>query len=202
MLGKCFFIICVVSVICAAATGNLSQLSNAVIDGASSSVELTLALAGNMCLWCGIMEVLRRAGAVEKLSLLLSPILRHVFPHSWKNNVAKGEITAAISANMLGIGNAATPFAIDAMRKMQENNPDKDTATDDMVTLAVLGTSSVNILPTTLVALRRSVGSAAPFRIILPIWICSSACAVFGMTLSRTLAKCKKSISKSQLRKE
>ena len=188
MLGKCFFVICAISVICAAVTGNLSELSNAVIDGASASVDLTLALAGNMCLWCGIMEVLRTTGAIEKFSRLLSPVLRHVFPDAWKTGIAREEITAAISANILGIGNAATPFAIDAMGKMQDRNPDKSIATDDMVTLAVLGTSSVNLLPTTLVALRRSAGSAAPFRIILPIWICSFVCAVFGVILSRLFA--------------
>lgn len=189
MLGKCFFILCALSVICAAFTGNVTELSNAVIDGAAASVQLTLTLAGNMCLWCGIMEVLRQAGAIEKLSRILSPILRHVFPNAWRTDCAKEEITAALSANMLGIGNAATPFAVEAMAKMQEQNTDKDNATDDMVTLSVLGASSVNLLPTTLVALRRSAGSTAPFRIILPVWICSAACAVFGVILSRSAAK-------------
>lgn len=191
MLGKCFFVICVISVICAMFTGNLTELSNAVLDGASASVDLTLTLAGNMCLWCGIMEILRAAGAIEKLSRALSPVLRHVFPNAWSTDRAKQEITATLSANMLGIGNAATPFAIEAMKKMQEQNSDKDNATDDMVTLAVLGASSVNLLPTTLVALRRSAGSAAPFKIILPVWICSTACAVFGVILSRAAAKIK-----------
>ncbi|MBR4881736.1 MAG: spore maturation protein A, partial [Clostridia bacterium] len=111
MLGKCFFIICVISVVCAVITGNLPNLSNAVIDGATASVELTLTLAGNMCLWCGIMEVLRSAGAIEKFSRILSPILRHVFPSAWQTGIAREEITASISANILGIGNAATPFA-------------------------------------------------------------------------------------------
>lgn len=192
MLGKCFFILCLISVICAPFTGNLSELSNAVVDGAAASVELTLTLAGNMCLWCGIMEVLRQAGAIEKLSRILSPILRLVFPKSWKTGCAKEEITAAISANMLGIGNAATPFALEAMNKMQTENPDRSVATDDMVTLAVLGTSSVNLLPTTLVALRRSAGSVSPFRIIVPIWICSAACALFGVILSRAAAGLKR----------
>lgn len=189
MLGKCFFVLCVISVMCATFTGNITEMSNAVIDGASASVQLTLTLAGNMCLWCGIMEVLRLAGAIEKLSVILSPILRHVFPNAWSTGCAKQEITAALSANMLGIGNAATPFAVEAMSKMQDQNSDKDVATDDMVTLSVLGASSVNLLPTTLVALRRSAGSAVPFRIILPVWICSAACAVFGIILSRTAAK-------------
>lgn len=189
MLGKCFFVICMISLVCAAITGNLTGLSNAVIDGAAASVELTLSLAGNMCLWCGVMEVLRAAGAINKLSRILSPVLRMVFPNAWKNDCGKAEITAALSANMLGIGNAATPFAIEAMGKMQERNPHPDFATDDMVTLAILGASSVNLLPTTLVALRRSAGSVAPFRIILPVWICSAACAVFGVMLSRIAAK-------------
>ena len=189
MLGKCFFVLCIISLISSVFTGNITELSNAVIDGASASIQLTLTLAGNMCLWCGIMEILRQAGAIEKLSVILSPILRVVFPNAWKTGFAKQEITATLSANMLGIGNAATPFAIEAMAKMQEQNPDKNSATDDMVTLAVLGASSVNLLPTTLVALRRSAGSSMPFNVILPIWICSSACAVFGIILSRTVAK-------------
>lgn len=192
MLGKCFFVLCFLSFICAAFTGNLTELSNAVLDGAAASVELTLTLAGNMCLWCGIMEVFRKAGAIEKLSKLLSPVLRHVFPDSWRTGCAKEEITATLSANMLGIGNAATPFAVAAMTKMQEQNSQKETATNDMVTLAVLGSSSVNLLPTTLIALRRSAGSAAPFRVILPIWICSSACALFGVILSKVTASLKK----------
>lgn len=188
MLGKCFFVLCITSVICAVFTGNITELSNAIIDGASASVDLTLTLMGNMCLWCGIMEVLRKAGAIEKLSRVLSPILKRIFPDAWANDCATEEITAAISANMLGIGNAATPFALEAMGKLQENNPDKAVATEDMITLAVLGTSSMNLLPTTLVALRRSAGSATPFKIIIPIWICSAACALFGIILSRATA--------------
>ena len=188
MLGKCFFVLCAAAVICSLFTGNITQLSNAVIDGAAASVDLTITLAGNMCLWCGIMEVLRKAGAIEKLSKILSPILKRVFPNAWKNGCAKEEITAAISANMLGIGNAATPFALEAMNKLQEQNPNKSTATPDMITLAVLGTSSVNLLPTTLIALRRSAGSAFPFSIIIPIWLCSAMCAIFGVILSRASA--------------
>ena len=188
MLGKCFFVLCAAAVICSLFTGNITQLSNAVIDGAAASVDLTITLAGNMCLWCGIMEILRKAGAIEKLSKILSPILKKVFPNAWKNGCAKEEITAAISANMLGIGNAATPFALEAMNKLQEQNPDKSTATPDMITLAVLGTSSVNLLPTTLIALRRNAGSASPFSIIIPIWLCSAMCAIFGIILSRVSA--------------
>ena len=84
MLGKCFFIMCLASVFCAVYNGSFTDISNAVIDGAAASVDLTLALAGNMCLWCGIMEVLRKAGIIGKFSKILSPLLRHVFPDAWK----------------------------------------------------------------------------------------------------------------------
>jgi len=187
MLGKCFFILCAVSIMCGVMTGNMAEVSNAVVDGAAASVTLTLTLVGNMCLWCGILEVLRLGGLVEKLSRLLSPMLRIVFPDAWKRGVAKEEITAALSANMLGMGNAATPFAIEAMKKLKSANAEKGTATNDMVTLAVLGTSSVNLLPTTLVALRRSSGAASPFDIIPPVWICSALCSVFGVILCRAV---------------
>lgn len=185
MMEKCFFILVSISVIFATLTGNLQEVSNAVVDGASKAITLLLSLAGAMCLWSGIMEVLREAGAVQKLSRILSPILRRVFPETWESGEGSEEICAALSANILGIGNAATPLALSAMEKMQAANPNKERATDDMVTFAILGASSLDLLPTTLITLRRAAGSAAPYKIILPVWICSAACAVTGVILSK-----------------
>lgn len=189
MIGKCFFVLCALSLVIGLFCGNITEVSNAALDGAAAAVELTLTLVGNMCLWCGIMEVLRRAGAIRALSRVLSPVLKHVFPDAWKNGTATDEMTSALCANMLGIANAATPLALGAMAKLEAENPTPERATDDMVTFAVLGTSSVNLLPTTLVALRRSAGSAEPFRIIVPVWICSAVCAAIGVMLSRIAAK-------------
>lgn len=185
MMEKCFFVLVSISVVFAILTGNLQDVSNAVVDGASKAITLLLSLAGAMCLWSGIMEVLREAGAVQKLSRILSPILRRVFPETWKSGQGSEEICAALSANILGIGNAATPLALSAMEKMQAANPNKERATDDMVTFAILGASSLDLLPTTLITLRRAAGSAAPYKIILPVWICSAACAVTGVLLSK-----------------
>lgn len=189
MIGKCFFVLCALSLVFGAACGNITEVSNAALDGAAASVELTLTLVGNMCLWCGIMEVLRRAGAIRLLSRMLSPLLRRIFPDAWRKGTASDEMTTALCANMLGIANAATPLALEAMAKLDAENSVPERATDDMVTFAVLGASSVNLLPTTLVALRRSAGSAAPFRIIVPIWICSATCAALGVILSKLSAK-------------
>lgn len=188
MLGKCFGVICIVSVLFAAVTGNLSHLSNAVIDGAARAVEVTMSLLGIMCLWCGVMRVLSDAGLIRKLSKLLSPVIRLAFPESSRTGIAIEEITASVSANILGVGNAATPLAIKAMEKMESVNPTPDVASDDMITLAVLGCSSIDIMPTTLIAIRRASESPEPYKIIVPIWICSVLCAFLSVFLSRTLS--------------
>ncbi len=195
MMEKCFFVLVSISVVFAILTGNLQDVSNAVVDGASKAITLLLSLAGAMCLWSGIMEVLREAGAVQKLSRILSPILRRVFPETWKSGQGSEEICAALSANILGIGNAATPLALSAMEKMQAANPNKERATDDMVTFAILGASSLDLLPTTLITLRRAAGSAAPYKIILPVWICSAACAVTGVLLSKLCIRLTRKVS-------
>lgn len=201
MMEKCFFVLVSISIIFAVSTGNLQEVSNAVVDGASKAISLIISLAGAMCLWSGIMEVLREAGAVQKLSKILSPILRRVFPETWKSGKGSEELCAALSANILGIGNAATPLALSAMEKMQQANPNKERATDDMVTFAILGASSLDLLPTTLIALRRAAGSSAPYKIILPVWICSATCAVAGVLLSKLCAAFARKYRKKQNRK-
>ena len=185
MMEKCFFLLVSISVAFGAATGRMQAVSNAVVDGAAKSVTLVLGLLGAMCLWSGVMEVLREAGAIQRLSRLLSPVLRHVFPNTWKSGEGREEVCAALAANILGIGNAATPLALSAMERMQTANPQPQRATDDMVTFAVLGVFPLSFLPTTIIALRRAAGSSAPYRILLPVWVCSFCCACVGVLLCR-----------------
>ncbi len=189
MLGICFFVLIAVSVVAAIPTGNFGALSNAIVDGAAQAVTLTLSLAGMMTLWCGVMRVLTEAGVIARLSRVLAPVLRLVFPDAWRSGRACEEITASVSANILGIGNAATPLALTAMAKLQEGNPAPDTATDDMITLSVLATAPPALLPTTLIALRRAAGSVRPYAIVVPVWITSAACALFGIVLCRLFAR-------------
>jgi len=183
MIGKICGIIYVLSFLFGCLTGNIDQLGGAVIDGASNAVTLTLELMGMMCLWSGVMRVAEVSGVVEKMSKLMSPILRVLFPDACKKNNGLGEIAASISANVFGIGNAATPLAVCAMEKLQENNDNKDVASNDMIMFAVLGTASFDIFPTTLIALRRAVNSQNPFEIIVPVWICSFFTAAVGVLL-------------------
>lgn len=188
MIGKCFAVFCSVSVIYSIFTNNLSALSDAIFDGASKSVSLSVSLLGVMCLWGGVMSLLKSAGMIEKLSRLLRPILRYAFPTAFKTGVGAEEITANVSANLFGIGNAATPLAISAMKKMQENNPAPNVASDDMITLAVLNSSSLDLFPMTLIALRRAAGAADPYSIIVPIWITSFLSSVLAVVLCRIFA--------------
>ena len=192
MLGKIFGTLCIISVIGGIILGNGADLGVAVLDGASSAVALTISLCGIMSLWCGIMRVFQGAGLIGKLSKLLSPLLKIFFPDAYKSGEGIGEISANISANLLGIGNAATPFALKAMEKLQKINKKRDTASADMITLAVLNTASVNIIPTTIIALRRAAGSADPYSIIIPIWISSLACSALALLLC-TATRYKKS---------
>ncbi len=185
MLGKCFFIICIISAIASVCMGNVSALSDAVLEGAARGVALTLSMAGMMCLWCGIMEVFKQAGALEKLSRLLSPLLKRIFPRAFSTGIGKDEIIAAVSANMLGISSAATPFALKAMEKLDAVNDAPHLASDDMVTLAVLGCSSISLFPTTVITLRHSAGAAAPYSVVVPIWICSALCTASALLLCR-----------------
>lgn len=187
MVGVCFGSLVIISILCGILTGNSASLCTAALDGAGRAVELTLSLLGMMCLWNGIMEVLKDSGAVGVLSKIFSPLTRLMFPRAAKTGNGIREITAAMCANMLGIGNAATPLAISAMKALAADNPASDTATDDMVTFTVLGTCSIDLVPTTIIAMRHSAGSAAPYSVIPAVFVTSAVCAVFGVTLSRLL---------------
>ena len=189
MLGKVFGVMCLISLSFGMINGRLGELSSAVFDGADSAISLTISLCSTICLWCGIMNVLRSVGAIKLLARLISPLLRVFFPDAYKSGEGKEEIAASIGANLIGIGNAATPLALSAIKKMHADSikrgEKKDTASRDIITLAVLNTASANLLPTTILALRRAAGSENPFSVVAPIWICSLSCAALALILTR-----------------
>ena len=192
MIGKIFGILCIVSFVFGLYSGNIEEMGNAIIESASSAVELTVSLIGIMCLWNGVMSVAKECGFIDKMARVMSPVLRFLFPDAYEKKNGIGEIAASISANIFGIGNAATPLALKAMEKMQENNRDKTTATDDMIMFTVLGTASFDFFPTTLIALRKAAGSANAFEIIVPVWISSFLTAAFAVLLVKTYIRIKK----------
>lgn len=187
MIGKYIFVIILLSFTFAVTGGRMVSLSSAVLSGAAGAVELVISLTGMMCLWCGILEVLRDAGAIKKLSKLLSPFMRFAFP-SVHGKKTEETVCAAIAANILGIGNAATPLAVRAMNELDLMNPEPARASQDMICFAVLGTAPFSLMPTTVVTLLASFGHASPFSVIPPVWISSAVTFLFALLLCRALS--------------
>ena len=187
MLGKIFGTFCALSLLFGALCGKLPEVASAIPDGASKAIEVTLTLLGMMCLWSGVMQVLTDAGIVKKIARIFAPFLRHVFPKAYQTDEGYEEICATLSANFLGIGNAATPFALCAMKKMQQHNPCQNVADNEQITLAVLSTASLTLVPANLLALRRTAGSQNPFSIMIPVWITSMLCVSFALFLTSFL---------------
>lgn len=202
MLGKVFGLMCGIAFVFSFTNGSTGALCTAITDGASSAVTLTLSLIGSMCLWCGIMSVLKKSGAVSFLTKPLMPIIKFFFPSAGSGK-GREEISASMAANLLGMGNAATPLALAAMKKLCETHTEgggsRAIPSSDMISLAVLNTAAANLLPTTIVALRTAAGSDDPFSVVLPIWIVSFSCALFSLILTKALGACdKKSGRKKQ----
>ncbi len=177
----------VLSVICSIFLGNTQDLSKALIDSGASSIKLILTMAGIMCLWSGIMNIAIESGFTNLLSRLFAPLLKPLFPRLRRESDAFKSISMNISANLLGLGNVATPFGLKAMEQLNTLNANSTTASNEMVVFVVMNTASLQLLPTTLASLRGAYGSNAPFEIIVPVWI-SSACALFvGLLIACTL---------------
>ena len=187
MLGKIFGVFCTLSLLFGLLCGRLPEVAASVPDGAQRAVDVTLTLLGMMCLWGGVMQVLLDAGIMKKIARIFAPFLRRVFPKAYQSGEGYEEICATLSANFLGVGNAATPFAVAAMQQLQRHNPHPEKADDEEITLAVLSTASLTLVPANLLALRRAAGSAAPFAIMIPVWITSLCCAAFSLFLTSFL---------------
>ncbi len=174
MLNFIWFGMIALSVVCALANGRMGELSAAVMDGSGQAVELSIFLLGSMCAWLGFLKIAERSGLTDLLAQALSPVIDRLFPEYRQEPEIKGKICMNISANFLGLGNAATPLGLAAMQSMAEKNGG-DTPTKGMVLFVVLNTASLQLLPVNMAAMRSSCGSAAPFGVLPQIWITSLA---------------------------
>lgn len=170
-----------ISVIYGLFSGNISAVGTAAMDGAASAVTLCISMAGVICLWSGVMEVMRRGGLSRKLAVLLRPILRRLFKGSANNDAAMEAVSANVSANLLGLGNAATPLGIKAASEMKTG----DTANDDLCTFVVLNTASIQLIPATVAGIRAAAGAENPFSILPAVWITSIASVTVGLIAAK-----------------
>lgn len=180
--------IILVSVIFAALLGNGSALSAAVTRGAQAGITLAVSLAGSICLWTGVGKLMEKIGVTEKLSRFLRPLLHRLFPSTKVDTALAGALSANICANFLGLGNAATPMGIRAVRLMQDpGHPDM--ASHEMCRLIVLNTASIQLIPANVAAVRAGLGCAAPFDILPAVWITSLCSATMGLLAAFAFGK-------------
>ncbi len=168
-------------------TGNISAVGTAAMEGASAAVDLCLGMLGAMCLWMGIMEIMQRAGLSQGLSRLFRPFLRRLLPRASRDTETLAAVSANLSANFLGLGNAATPLGIRAARRMARGT--EGVASDELCRLVVLNTASIQLLPTTIASVRTACGCATPFDILPAVWISSVVSVSAGLAMAWLLGK-------------
>ncbi|MBQ3264488.1 MAG: spore maturation protein A [Ruminococcus sp.] len=161
-------------------SAGLPELSAGILDSAGAAVQLLISISGMLIMWSGFMRIAKDSGLIEKLSRLFAPLLRRLYPDIAPESDAFRCISMNISANLLGLGNAATPLGLSAIRQMRAQSG-SDTATDSMVTFVIMNTASIQLIPTTVAALRKSFGSQQPFDILLCVWLTSAVALTAGL---------------------
>ena len=189
MLNIIWPIFIIISYLYAIFVGNVSNINNSIFESCKSAVDLSITILCTMCLWTGIMNIAKKTTLMSKLANALKPIMKILFPDISVEEEAYGEISMNMVANILGLGNAATPLGLKAMKTLQKKNPQKDTLTNSMAMFIIINTASIQIIPTTVIAIRTSLGSNNPTAIILPVWIATMGAAVVGVTTAKLLMK-------------
>ena len=177
----------VLSLLFGLATGRLDAVAAAALEGAGSAVDLSIAMAGTLCLWSGVMEILNVCGLSAGLARAFRPLLRRLLPRASRDPETLAAISANVSANLLGLGNAATPLGIQAARRMAQGCD--GVASDELCLLVVLNTASIQLLPATIASLRAAAGSQTPFDILPAVWLSSAASVAAGLTAARLLSR-------------
>lgn len=177
-----------ISLLFAIFTGRGSEIAAAIPEGAHSAVVLSISMAGSLCLWTGIGSLMDRAGLTNILSTLLRPILKRLFPSTKGNEMLSNRLSSNICANLLGLGNAATPMGIQAAQLLTSEQS-SGYATDELCRLVVLNTASIQLIPSTVAAIRAGLGAPAPFDILPAVWVTSFASASAGLLAACLLGK-------------
>ena len=188
LLSYVWIIMVILSIFCSILTGRTAQTGSAALIGAQNGVTLALSLCGSLCLWSGFAKLTEKSGLARRFSALLRPLLSRLFPKASRDPSALQDLCGNLTANFLGLGNAATPMGISAVRRMHalSGNPD---ASDEMCRLIVLNTASIQLIPSTVGAVRASLGSARPFDILPAVWLTSACSVTAGLLAARLFSR-------------
>jgi spore maturation protein A len=189
MLNYIWFGLMAIALIVAAINGTAEAVTRGAVESASTAVQIAIGLVGIMTLWLGMMRVAEAAGLVSLVGRALRPLLRWLFPDVPPAHPAAGAIVLALAANMLGLNNAATPLGIKAMEELQTLNPDKDTATNAMVTLMAITTAGVQLVPASMIGVLAAAGSTNPTAIIASTILATAAGTVAAVIAARALER-------------
>lgn len=168
--------------------GRVQETTKAIMDGATSGITISISLAGILCLWSGIMEIANKSGITLSISRITAPVIRLLYPEIPKNHPASAAIVMNMTANLLGLGNAATPLGIKAMEEMQKINKIKTICSNSMIMFLVINTSMLQLVPATIIAVRSASGAKNPSDVTVPIWIASICASAVGVILVKSLS--------------
>ena len=189
MLNYIWPILIICSFIYAIISGNIENINTSIFDSLEDVITISITLVGTMCLWCGLMEIVKNTSLINKLTKILRPILNCIFPESKNNENAMKNISLNVISNILGLGNAATPAGLKAMEDLQEENINKNILSNSMMMLIVLNTTSIELIPTTVIAIRASLNAQNPVDIIVPIWFSTIIGTLVGIISTKILIK-------------
>lgn len=191
MLNIIWAVMILISFFAAALTGGMDETVKALLDSGTAAVGFVISIGGIMTMWSGVMAIAEKSGLTDIFARLMSPLIRFLFRSVRRGSDAEKDISMNITANFLGLANAATPLGIKAMRELDKMNDLRGShrASDDMCMLAVLNSASVQLIPSTLIAIRSAAGAADPGEIILPIWIASAVTAISGITAAKICSR-------------
>lgn len=189
MLNKIWPFFIIISFAFAIYSGNISNINSAIFSSAEQTVELCLTLLGTLCLWNGIMNIALKTSLIKKLTKFLKPLISFLFPDLKNDKKISEQVSMNIVANILGLGNASTPIGLKAISSMQEKNDDKTTLNNSMAMFILINTASLQIIPTTVIAIRSSLGSNNPSKIILAVWVATIAAFLTAITAGKILSK-------------
>lgn len=188
LLSYVWIIMVILSIFCSILTGRTAQTGSAALIGAQNGVTLALSLCGSLCLWSGFAKLTEKSGLARRFSALLRPLLSRLFPEASRDPSALQTLCGNLTANFLGLGNAATPMGISAVRRMHALSGKPD-ASDEMCRLIVLNTASIQLIPSTVGAVRASLGSARPFDILPAVWLTSACSVTAGLLAARLFSR-------------
>lgn len=178
MLNIVWPIFIIISFSFAIFSGNLEKLNSSILESTKDAINLSINLLGTICFWNGIMKIASNTRVIDTLNNFLKPVIKFLFPELKNNYKIQKEISMNMVANILGLGNAATPLGLKAMQSMQKKNSKKNILTDSMMMFIVINTASIQIIPTTVIAIRNSFGSENPTEIVFPVWIATIFAAI------------------------